>query len=271
MTVVADVARADEYTFGATLEAPNGKQTTSSFRQQLPSGPASVDVVIPVEKLQSDLGVGGAYALAEVQVFEVVEGQTVLAFRASSVLQMAEINLDNACVAAVDLQASLTTASAQNGRLIGTVQLSFPVRVSRGGAYTLSFKVIAADGSDIDLVGGSQTLEAGLNTVNFSVPAAKFLRADGPYSVISLLVIGPAGSASLASLGATPPWQRWQFLPRINGDLDADGDVDVNDRSLLLNFRNATPLVPGDRRDLNGDGRIDLIDARITVTVYQMH
>lgn len=263
VTVAAAVARADEYIFSATFEAPNGRRTTGSIRQQLPSGPASVDVMIPVEKLRSDLGIGGAYTLAEVKVFEVVEGATVLAFSASSVLQTAALNLDNACVAAVELLASLTATPVLSNRFISTVQLSFPVRVSLAGAYTLSFKVIAADGRDIDLVGGSQTLAAGLNTVSFSVPAAKLLRADGPYSVISLLVIGPAGSASIASLGATPPWQRWQFLPRISGDLDADGDVDINDRSLLLNFRNATPLVPGDRRDLNGDGRLDLIDARL--------
>ncbi len=45
-------------------------------------------------------------------------------------------------------------------------------------------------------------------------------------------------------------------------DFDADNDVDRDDIALQARARNA-PALPGDRLDANGDGRIDMNDARI--------
>jgi hypothetical protein len=119
----------------------------------------------------------------------------------------------------------------------------------------------------VDLVGGNRFLAAGRNDMSFTLPALRFLSSDGPYRVISLLALGPAGSAQLASVGQTPAWLRWQFLPRINGDLDNDTDVDAADRAIILGVRNGAALSPGDRRDLNRDGVIDLRDGRAIVTM----
>ncbi len=51
------------------------------------------------------------------------------------------------------------------------------------------------------------------------------------------------------------------------GDLNADGTVDRNDLSILLDFLNRAATPPSDARDLNGDGVIDALDARILVTL----
>ena len=79
------------------------------------------------------------------------------------------------------------------------------------------------------------------------------------------MVLGAGSSAQASVVGSSDPFSRWQFVPTITGDLDADGDVDATDRAILLGFRNQSALVPGDRRDLTGDGVIDLRDARYIV------
>ena len=47
------------------------------------------------------------------------------------------------------------------------------------------------------------------------------------------------------------------------GDLDGDNDVDQDDLSILLKALNTLSTGPGDPRDLNADGKIDAVDARI--------
>ncbi len=51
------------------------------------------------------------------------------------------------------------------------------------------------------------------------------------------------------------------------GDLDMDGDVDRDDLLIVLMGRNQPALGPLDPRDLDRDGRITLLDARILITL----
>jgi hypothetical protein len=53
----------------------------------------------------------------------------------------------------------------------------------------------------------------------------------------------------------------------LRGDLDGDGDVNQNDLKLLLKGLNTPATGATDPRDLNKDGRIDALDARILVTL----
>ncbi len=49
---------------------------------------------------------------------------------------------------------------------------------------------------------------------------------------------------------------------RVVGDLDNDGDVDLDDLNTLLAARNTAATGPNDPRDLDHDGRITVLDAR---------
>jgi hypothetical protein len=53
----------------------------------------------------------------------------------------------------------------------------------------------------------------------------------------------------------------------LRGDVDLDGDVDRSDTALILAARGQAAGGPNDLRDLNGDGRIDVLDARIDATL----
>jgi hypothetical protein len=52
------------------------------------------------------------------------------------------------------------------------------------------------------------------------------------------------------------------LIPQLQGDLDADGDVDRDDLNLLLADRNSPASGPDDPKDLDGDGTITVLDAR---------
>jgi hypothetical protein len=51
------------------------------------------------------------------------------------------------------------------------------------------------------------------------------------------------------------------------GDLNADGQVDIDDANILNSFLNTAASTAKDARDLNHDGRIDALDARILSTL----
>lgn len=53
----------------------------------------------------------------------------------------------------------------------------------------------------------------------------------------------------------------------IPGDIDGDGDVDMDDISLIIAVRNQPASGPDDPRDLDGDGVITVLDARRAVTL----
>lgn len=52
------------------------------------------------------------------------------------------------------------------------------------------------------------------------------------------------------------------------GDLDQDDDVDMDDLAIVLAARNSPADGPDDPRDLDGDGMITVLDARILVTLF---
>jgi len=51
----------------------------------------------------------------------------------------------------------------------------------------------------------------------------------------------------------------------ILGDIDGDGDVDINDVGLIAAARDTPASGPNDLRDLDGDGTITALDAREAV------
>lgn len=263
-----NVAKVGNYVTHAQLGAPNGKSIYNRTNRLLNTGPNTVTVSFAAKDIKK-AGMGdGPYNLS-LKVLEVsaMQGFT-LTYQKVDVVSL-PIKLADICSDPVELQDSLTVTPTLKNGFIGSLNFSFPVRVQSAGTYQISFKIIGVNGADVELVSISRSLSVSMNVVTASVPSDKFLGADGPYKAISLLVVGGASSARLDTVGQSSTFQRWQFYPNINADLNNDGSVDAADQGVLLQYRANKALSPGDRRDLNKDGVIDIRDVRATeVDVY---
>jgi Dockerin type I domain len=83
-------------------------------------------------------------------------------------------------------------------------------------------------------------------------------------SLVALGLVPPAGADALitAVLQQVGP-------PPLRGDIDRDGDVDLTDLNFILRERGKPVSVSscGVACDLDNDGRISALDARILVTL----
>jgi hypothetical protein len=259
--------RAGEFVFSATLRSANGNTTRTALRATMIQGSQTVALTIPTDQLRS-LAVDGPYSIDFVDIYETRNSSLALAFKRANAGMTGPVTLSQLCAAPIEILSGLTTSVTTANGYIDSLSLTFSVLVQTSASYSISFKVIGSGGQDLGIISGSRFLTAGTaSPVTFVVPASTFLPANGPYSVISALVIGAGSSAQASQVGSTPAYSMWQFKPRVNGDLNDDLAVDAADRALMNNFRNLPALNPGDRRDLNRDAKIDVLDLRLIQTM----
>jgi hypothetical protein len=94
-----------------------------------------------------------------------------------------------------------------------------------------------------------------------SVVCAPSSGAVFPFGTTTVTCTARDGSGNQASGGFTVE------IRARPGDIDRDGDVDLNDLNIVLVARNTPASGPDDSRDLNHDGTIDALDARILTTL----
>ena len=58
-----------------------------------------------------------------------------------------------------------------------------------------------------------------------------------------------------------------QVLGGLRGDLNGDGQVDIDDVNIIDLYLNTPATSPNDARDLNHDGLVNALDARILTTL----
>ena len=108
------------------------------------------------------------------------------------------------------------------------------------GPSPLSYAWTQTAGSNVSLTGASTAKPQ-------FTPSVKGLYAFG------LVVNDGLANSAPASVNITVPTQ---------GDIDLDGDVDNNDLAKITAVLNKPANAPNDLRDLNGDLKIDALDAR---------
>lgn len=261
VSVGLETLRPGAYSMLVRLVGPNGKSIDLRRALSLNHGASSTSVVFTSAAIKQQIAVDGPYVVDTIDILAVDGDEAGLAFRRRNAGSFA-VPLASLCSLPIELPGPLTATPVLKNGMIGSLNLSFPVRVTVSGSYQISFKLIGAGGEDLGLINASRSLVAGMNTVTANVSTPAFLTSDGPYQAISLLVLGGGNSARQDLVGTTPAYSRWQFYPRVTGDLNADGAVDAADNALMTTFRGQRALTPGDRRDLNRDGLIDLRDAR---------
>lgn len=255
------VQKAARYATLIRLTAPNGKSIDVRKSASYGTGAGKAAAEYKAADIRTKLGVDGPYSVALVDALELGETDFTLAYRKRDAGTFSA-NLSQLCAGAIELQSQLTTTPVLRDGHIDRFRLAFPITVANGGFYQISFKVVGPNGEDIELVNASRTLAAGANNVEVELASDKFQAVDGPYRAISLVVLQGGVSARLTTIGSTDAYSHWQFYPKKAGDLDNDGVVGPADAALLTQQRGAAVYTPGDRRDLNRDGVIDIRDVR---------
>ena len=259
--IAAQVLRDGEFRVSAKLEAGNGRSVQESILSTFRAGAQTITIHFPAETLRS-LGTPGPYTIGLVDAYSLVGEEIQLAFQRAAAGTTPRLDLDRLCAPPIEILEGAAATVNVAGGYIGSLTLTFSIRAQTAGNYDISFKVTGAGGEDIGVFSQPRSLDAGSPAlVSVTLPASVFLSADGPYQVISMLVRGANNTAAqLSQVGETAAFSKWQFQPRVHGDLDDDLDVDAADRALLASFASQPALTPGDRRDINRDGQIDSTD-----------
>ena len=260
----ANASLAGLYSTAATLVATNGRSLTKVANTDLAAPGVLISTVsFSANEIRSQLRQGGVFTVDPVDVVSLAGEQPRLELRQRNAYVFAAIALTQLCTDPVEIAAAATVNPVARAAFIGGLAFSLPIRVNNAGSYQVSFKVISAAGVEVGQFGLNRSFAAGSNAVGVSVLAEQLQLSDGPFAIESVLVTGSGGSAQASRVPVgNSSFSRWQFYPTIVGDLNGDLSVNAADRDLLLQFRNRAALVLGDRRDINGDGKIDLKDGR---------
>ncbi|MFN0167966.1 MAG: dockerin type I domain-containing protein [Bryobacteraceae bacterium] len=113
-----------------------------------------------------------------------------------------------------------------------------------------------SDGSVSDITRSSRVSYLSANPTVTIASADGVLTAGAPGQTMVTVTYGGMSKAVTAIVPTV-----------IRGDLDADGDVDQDDLNLILAVLNTPASKPRDARDLNGDGVINVLDARSLATL----
>ncbi|HRF44396.1 MAG TPA: hypothetical protein PLD30_09150 [Candidatus Competibacteraceae bacterium] len=152
--------------------------------------------------------------------------------------------------------------------LYDLLKVSVEVNLTNTGSYVWSARLADIQGTEIGFDSRNGFLNAGTRTIDFYFNGRSIGQNGiaGPYYVKGLLMSGPAGANLVSSeVTRTQAYNAEAFegfvVPQ-KGDIDGDGDVDLDDMNAVLAARNTPASGPNDPRDLDGDGMITALDAR---------
>lgn len=256
-----DAASEGEYAARLVLSNASGQHMETQKALNASGGRANAALSFNAREIKSKLGASGPYTLSLVEVLGLDGEELLLAYRRADAGNFT-LPAAGLCTQPIELPGPLSVSPVLKSGFIGALDITIPVQVTVSGFYQISYKVFGANGEDLGLINASRNLGAGPNQVSMRLNAEQLLNSDGPYRISSLLVVGGGRAERQSLVGESAAYTRWQFHPRISGDLNGDGSVDEQDNAIITQFRNLKAAVPGDRRDLNRDGVINLLDAR---------
>jgi len=260
--VDANILYPSMYVASTRLRDYNGQYIEKNFSREIASaGLYGFDLFFTGDEIRKSGLAEGVFQADPVDILH-FGSRSSLEIRVPEAFSFPSISFSQFCRAPIEVESNLTVTPTSRDGFIDSLKFSFPITVTKSGNYQITFKVTGEGGEDIQLFAINQSMNVGANTVSVTVPYQKFQTIDGPYMIESVLIHGQGSNAQKSIVGKSETFSKWQFHPVIKGDLNADGAVNDADRQILLGFRNSPALQPGDRRDLDGDGQIDLRDAR---------
>jgi hypothetical protein len=133
----------------------------------------------------------------------------------------------------------------------GVINLRYP-----GDGYKIRVFSTQSDGSTVQLT------DATTLTLTVSDPLIAAVHPGGRILALKpgMTTINAQYQGQKASVTVNVPLLK-------EGDLNGDGIIDTDDLNILDSYLNRSANGPNDSRDLNHDGKIDALDARILITL----
>jgi hypothetical protein len=208
VTPRATILEAGTYNVGVRLRASNGKELLKTVEQTFSAGAVTPEVLFPTSDVETELGVNGPYAVAEVRFLQLVGNDLVPADIRYNLGNTAAYDLGtfqhprlrlsgNGSAAGVDFNA--------NGKY-DQLDVTVEVLADFAGTYQYSVRLSDADGRELGFRSGSRFFSAGANQLTFSFAGFPIGQngVDGPYFLSNLLLFG-AGESLIADTAFTTP------------------------------------------------------------------
>lgn len=203
------------YLVSTNLVGDNGESLSKGDMFDLGADEQTVTLSFPLDSIREEIGTAHSYTVDWARGFQSTTQGIARVFEKSPV---GSYTAGNLCVDPIVLTPNLTVAPSYQGSLISALTFRFQITASTSGTYEISLKITGENDELIDSVSLTEALNAGTNTVTFTIPGEKFSKVDGPYHVGAVLVVGDNGaSKTLFELGQTDAYLHTQFVGQTGG------------------------------------------------------
>ena len=193
-----DVSTAGTYKISVTLKGSNGISKTVSSIQQLTQG---INQSIAINFFKEDIfeiGIDGPYSVVEAFIELLEDTEWYLADRVENQWETQPYSLDDFEKGGITLTGNISDLGidTNNNDLFDILKVNIEVDILSGGFYQWSARLVDSNNTEIDFANNSRSLNAGVNTIDFSFEGRKIGEngVNGPYFVKGFLIFGVSKS-----------------------------------------------------------------------------
>jgi hypothetical protein len=208
-----DVLKETTFTATAVLESQSDDMLLAVSEVPVGLGSSVIDLVFPVDEIEDHLGPSDPYDVPSIEIVN-TEGSPKLVFLSNINDSFDGVDIADFCVDPVEIESNFLAEPIIEppGNAISYIEFHFGINVTIAGIYDISFKIFGPNGEDLGLFVTSEYLDVGKNTVLVMVDGHVFANIDGPYTIVGMIVNGPAGSAQQSILGTTQFFSGGSFV-----------------------------------------------------------
>lgn len=183
------------YEIKLRLKSPSGKTTESLISGDYPIGTINPGITFSQGQLKTDLGEDGPYAIDQVVLNQLVDGELLEVDRKIGIGYTGPyviVEGDKPWISIGDVEQVIAEDSNSNG-LIDTLKVQFTVNVICDGMYTIGGGLVSEDGAEVDSTQAEILLTRGPNVITIPFDGKRIYSCgkSGSYGIKGLTVTGP--------------------------------------------------------------------------------